>query len=199
MKQERKFARYCWKLTTFTRLSLNGTRNIFTKPMTLYDLIGYTDMSKAAKEVVNGTFLEKYDDDSGDILPKTEQVIRELSMPEEIKVLGKKIETEMSEADFISGFKGWKESMSTFPLGQHLGHYKAIVNDPDLKKQHPEKFHLRERKTNVVSALVKLLNIPIKYGFAPKCWCTLVTVMIEKDPGNPRIKRLRIIHLFEVD
>jgi hypothetical protein len=120
-------------------------------------------------------------------------------MPEEIKVLGKKIETEMSEADFISGFKGWKESMSTFPLGQHLGHYKAIVNDPDLKKQHPEKFHLRERKTNVVSALVKLLNIPIKYGFAPKCWCTLVTVMIEKDPGNPRIKRLRIIHLFEVD
>jgi hypothetical protein len=49
-----------------------------------------------------------------------EQVIQELSMLEEIKVVGKKIETEISEADFISGFKGWKESMSTSPSGQHL-------------------------------------------------------------------------------
>jgi hypothetical protein len=67
-------------------------------------------------------------------------------MPEEIKVLGKQIETEISEADFISGFKDWKESTSTSPSGRHLGHYKAIVNDPDLKKQDPEKSHLRERK-----------------------------------------------------
>jgi hypothetical protein len=148
--------------------------------MVLYDLIGYTGMSQAAKEVVDGTFLEKYGDELGSILPETEQVICELSMPEEIKVLGKKIETEILEEDFISGFKGWKESTSTSPSGRHLGHYKAIVNDPDLKKQDPEKSHLRERETNFVSSLVKLLNIPIKYGFAPKRWCTSVTVMIEK-------------------
>jgi hypothetical protein len=165
----------------------------------LYDLTGYTGMSKAAKEVINGTFLNKYGANLGDILPKTEQVIRELSMPEEIKVLGKQIETEISEADFISGFKGWKERTSTSPSGRHLGHYKAIVNDLDLEKQDPEKSHLRERKTNFVSALVKLLNIPIKYGFAPKHWCTSVTVMIEKDPGNPRIERLRVIHPFEAN
>jgi hypothetical protein len=73
------------------------------------------------------------------------------------------------------------------------------VNDPDLKKQDPENSHLREQKTHFVSALVKLLNIPIKYGFAPKRWCTSVTVMIEKDPGNPRIERLRVIHLFKAD
>jgi hypothetical protein len=53
--------------------------------------IGYTGMSQAAKEVVNGTFLEKYGDKLGNILPEMEQVICELSMPEEIKVLGKKI------------------------------------------------------------------------------------------------------------
>jgi hypothetical protein len=156
-------------------------------------------MSQAAKDVVDGTFLAKYGDELGNILPETEQVIRELSMPEEIKVLGKKIDTEISEEDFISGFKGWKESTSTSPSGRHLGHYKAIVNDPDLKKQDPEKSHLRERETNFVSSLVKLLNIPIKYGFAPKRWCTSVTVMIEKDPGNPRIERLCVIHLFEAD
>jgi hypothetical protein len=92
-----------------------------------------------------------------------------------------------------------KESTSTSPSGWHLRHYKAIVNDPDLKKQDPKHSHLRERKTHFVSALVKLLNIPIKYGFAPKRWCTSVTVMIEKDPGNPRIERLRVIHLFKAD
>jgi hypothetical protein len=53
----------------------------------------------------------------GDILPEMEQVIQELSMPEKIKVLGKKIETEISEEDFMSGFKGWKESTSTSPSG----------------------------------------------------------------------------------
>jgi hypothetical protein len=165
----------------------------------LYDLIGYTGMSQAAKDVVDGTFLVKYGDKLGNILPETEQVICKLSIPEEIKVLGKKIDTEISKEDFISGFKGWKESTSTSPSGQHLGHYKAIVNDPDLKKQDPEKSHLQEWSTNFVSCLVKLLNIPIKYGFAPKRWCTSVTVMIEKDPGDPQIERLCVIHLFEAN
>jgi hypothetical protein len=74
----------------------------------LYDLIGYTGMSQAAKDVVDATFLEKYGDELENILPK---------MPEEIKVLGKKIDNEILEEDFISGFKGWKESTSTCPSG----------------------------------------------------------------------------------
>jgi hypothetical protein len=89
-------------------------------------------------------------------------------MPEEIKVLSEKIDCEISEEDFISGFKKWKESTSTSPSGQHLGHYKAIVYDPDLKKKEPEKQPLREGKTNFVKALVKLINVPLRYGFAPK-------------------------------
>jgi hypothetical protein len=56
------------------------------KNTVLYDLLGYTGMSKAAKDVVEGTFMEKYGDELGDILPETKQVIRELAMPEEIKV-----------------------------------------------------------------------------------------------------------------
>jgi hypothetical protein len=144
-------------------------------------------MSKEAKDVVKGTFLEKYGDEL-DILPETEQVIWELAMPEEIKVLGKKIDHEITVEDFISGFKKWVESMSTSPLGHHLGHYKAIVTNPDLKKQDPEKEHLRACKTNFVEALVKMMNLPLQHGFAPKRWCTSITVMIEKDPGNPRIE-----------
>jgi hypothetical protein len=95
-------------------------------------------MSKAAREVVDGSFLDKDGDELGHILPETEQVIKEVAMPEEIRVLGKKIECEISKEDFISGIKCWKESTLTSPSGCHLGHYKAIVNDPDLKKQDPE-------------------------------------------------------------
>ncbi len=95
-------------------------------------------MSKAAKDMVDGTFMEKYCGKC-DLLPETEQVIWELAMPEEIKVLGKKIDSKISDEDFIDGFKKWKESTLTSPLGQHLGHYKAIVTDLDLKWHTPEK------------------------------------------------------------
>ncbi len=72
-------------------------------------------------------------------VPETEQLIKELSMPEEIPGLGKKIDCEITEEDFISGFKAWKESTSTSPSGRHLGHTTRLfltltVYDPDLKK-----------------------------------------------------------------
>jgi hypothetical protein len=125
-------------------------------------------MSQATKDVVEGTFLEKHGNKLKNILPETGQLIKEMSMPEEIKVLSEKIDCEISEEDFILGFKKWKESTSTSPSGWHLGHYKAIVYDLDLKKQESEKQHLRECKTNFVKALVKLINVPLRYGFAPK-------------------------------
>jgi hypothetical protein len=107
--------------------------------------------------------LEKHGDELKDILPETEQLIKELSMPEEIKVLGKQLDYEMTEEIFISGFKKWKESTSTSPAGCHLGHYKAIVTNPDIKLKEPEQDHLCECKTNFIEALVKL-----QYGFVPK-------------------------------
>jgi hypothetical protein len=79
-------------------------------------------MSQADKDVVEGSFLEKHGDELKDILPETEQLIKELSMPEEIKVIGKQIDYEITEETFfISGFKKWKESTLTSPSGCHLG------------------------------------------------------------------------------
>ena len=68
--------------------------------MVLYDLLGYTGMSKAARDVVDGTFLEKYGDDLGNILPETEQVIKELAMPEEIKVLVRRLTAKSQRKTF---------------------------------------------------------------------------------------------------
>ncbi|KAI2496027.1 hypothetical protein MHU86_18500 [Fragilaria crotonensis] len=45
----------------------------------------------------------------------------------------------------------------------------------------------------------KFLNIAVSRGIAPPRWCKAVNIMLEKDPGRPKINRLRIIHLFEAD
>jgi hypothetical protein len=56
----------------------------------LYNLIGYTGMSQAAKDVVKGTFLEKHGNELKNLLPETEQLIKEMAMPEEIKSSAKR-------------------------------------------------------------------------------------------------------------
>ncbi len=68
----------------------------------LYDVLGYTGMSKAAKDMVDGKSMEMHGDKC-DLLPETEWVIRELAMPEEIKVLGKKIDSALQGNRYRSG------------------------------------------------------------------------------------------------
>jgi hypothetical protein len=119
-------------------------------------------MSKGAREVVEVLSLKSMETSLlGCLLPETEQVIHELTIPEAISILGEQIDCETLQEDFLSGFKGWKESTSMSPSGRHLGHYKTIVTDPNFKKQDPEQAHLCKTKTNFVSALVKFLNLPI--------------------------------------
>ncbi len=71
---------------------------------------------------------------------------------------------------------------TTSPSGRHLGHYKAIIQDPVL-----------------LQCLHDFLNIAIERGIAIPRWSQATNILIEKDPGNPKIHRLRIIHLFEAD
>jgi hypothetical protein len=126
----------------------------------------------AAADIINGSFLNKHE--LPDLLPATRQMIMELAMPDQIKCLKGPISADMiTEADFIFGFKKWKERTSTSPSGQHLGHYKAIIHDAADKTV--------ERTVSPLSHLVTMVNLPLQYGFAPTCWCKSITVMIAKD------------------
>lgn len=99
----------------------------------LADLVGYSGLTTVAKAIVEGTLMEQYGD-SVDMLPEMTSLIMELIMPEEIQQLGR-INPEVSLEDFFHGFQNWKESTSMSSLGWHLGHYKAIINDPERKKE----------------------------------------------------------------
>ena len=70
----------------------------------------------------------------------------------------------------------------TSPSGRHLGHYKTIIKDKLLLK-----------------CLTQALQITVQSGLTLRRWCNAVNILIEKDPGKPKITRLRIIHLFEAD
>ena len=79
-------------------------------------------------------------------------------------------------------FSKWKEKTTTSPSGRHLGHYKAILQEPDLIQYH-----------------CIMASLPLTYGFTPKRWTKAIQIMLEKNPGNPLIHRLRGILILEAD
>lgn len=102
-------------------------------------------------------------------------------IPDSIKHLPD-ISTELTPQDVHRGFTKWKERTSTSLSGRHLGHYKALIQNDML-----------------LSTLTKFLQFIIDKGIVLHRWCNAVNIMIEKDTGDPKITRLRIIHLFEAD
>ena len=80
------------------------------------------------------------------------------------------------------GFKIWTESTATSPSGRHLGHYKALVQDDDM-----------------ADFLITQMELPLRFGFAPTRWANALQIMLPKDPGMPKVDRLRVIQLFEAD
>ena len=70
----------------------------------------------------------------------------------------------------------------TLCLSCHLGHYKAII-----------------KHTILLCCFTQFFSIAIMWGIAIPRWHNATNVLIEKDPGQPCISRLQIIHLFEAD
>lgn len=44
-----------------------------------------------------------------------------------------------------------------------------------------------------------MINLALKHGRSYQRWKKVVNIMLEKEPGNPKIHRLRVIHLYEAD
>mmetsp|Transcript_27180 Transcript_27180/g.54370 ORF Transcript_27180/g.54370 Transcript_27180/m.54370 type:complete len:86 (-) Transcript_27180:159-416(-) len=47
--------------------------------------------------------------------------------------------------------------------------------------------------------LIAQLELPLKYGSVPTRWAKALQTMLPKDPGMPKVERLRVIQLFEAD
>jgi hypothetical protein len=87
------------------------------------------------------------------------------------------ISTDIREDDVTYGFKKLKETTLTSPSRRHLGYYKNLL----------------------LKCLTQALQVTVQSGLTLRRWCYAVNILIEKDPGKPKISQFCIIHLFEAD
>ena len=92
----------------------------------------------------------------------------------------KTVRASLSLEEYKKFWRKKREDTVTSPFGLHVGHFKAAVQ--------------REEILNVHRIM---LLIPFQTSLVPYRWKKTVQTMLEKDPGQPWIHRLRIIELFD--
>ena len=137
----------------------------------------FTSLSQEAEDMLHGIVPQAWHGDN----QLLKEFLASFAIPNTIQEKDQ-INIRISGDDIKKGFQGWKESTSTSPSGRHLGHYKALTQDPEM-----------------LDCLAKFLDIAVSRGISLPRWQNAVNVMIEKDKVNPKLNRLRIIHLFEAD
>ena len=106
----------------------------------------------------------------------------------------------MTSAELLGKIKVWDERTSTSPLtAVHLGHAKAYLAAHDLVPETPECIDLEQTRAAIIDGHVTILNYALQFQHSYTRWQSIVNAILEKDPGKPRIHRLRVIHLYEWD
>jgi len=102
---------------------------------------------------------------------------------------------------FVGKIRTWVESTTTLPSGIHLGHYHALIARHCHKESlnSPECELLDAQQETLIYAHVSLINYALRMGISYDRWKTVVNIMLEKDPGEPKIHRLRVIHIYKAD
>ncbi len=97
-------------------------------------------------------------------------------------------------------FRNWKESTSTSSITKrHLGHYQLLTRLVDLDKEDGEPDDAVENAKKILKAHFLIILTATKFGISLTRWQNVVNSLIVKEPGNPKIHRLRVIHLYEAD
>ena len=107
------------------------------------------------------------------------------------------VDWKLSSSDLEGKIKVWTEKTSTSPVTNvHLGHAKAYYALHPLDPKSKEAEELEDRRTRIINGHLTLLNYALQFGYSYDRWKVIVNALLEKDPGVPRIHRLRVIHLY---
>ena len=144
-----------------------------------YDLFHGPNRHETAKAILEGKLEWKHPIEEVYVfVSNMEKAYNTESLAEEVEQINKAV----TAAEFKSYFKRKDESTESSPSRRHIGHYKAILASDDI-----------------VDMIVSMINIGLKTGQALDCWKKTVSIMLEKDVGQPKLHRLRIIQLFKAD
>ena len=62
-----------------------------------------------------------------------------------------------------------------------------------------QKSELNTKREELLNIHLGIINYCLKFGYSLERWRVSITMMIEKDPGDPKLHRLRVIHIYETD
>ena len=128
------------------------------------------------------------------------QIPEELKMSVNTRMMQKakrkthEIKVEFTVDEVKKGFQRWRETTSTSPSGRHLGHYKSILKRDGTGKEEHE-----ESVDEIFGTQTALMSIAFKHGLSYNRWQNVNTILIEKDPGQPYLHRMRTINIYESD
>ena len=161
----------------------------FTQPPLSMD-VRYNGSGIHAETILEGTY------DTSTIAKPTALFIQHLQS-KTLHTLDGNITTE----DIVGKLKNWPEQTTTSPSGTHLGHYHAIWRPTGCQggEQDKEGQEILDAQKALQDSHTKLLQYALKHRYTFQRWSEVVNIMLEKDPGNPRIHRLRVIHIYEAD
>jgi hypothetical protein len=130
----------------------------------IHDALTFSSLSEESKALLRGVVPSTWVGD--DTL--LQEFLASFQTPQTV-LDAEPINIELSSEDISYGFKTWAESTATSPSGRHLGHYKALIQDPSLLK-----------------SFTSFMNIAIGRGIALPRWRQAVNVMIERILDFPR-------------
>jgi hypothetical protein len=108
----------------------------------------------------------------------------------------------ISQSAYLGKINKWRESTSTSPSGLHLGHYKAMTARhafSDISDNDPRKAEFESQRNDIIKLHLQLLNYGLERGYSFIRWQKVANAMLFKEPGNLKIHRTRVIHLYEAD
>jgi hypothetical protein len=155
----------------------------------LSDLLDWSASADAADLILEG---DHSDDELDEI---TALMIRHMKRSTILDSLS----LQMTEEALVNRVKKWDEGTSTSPSGIDLGHVHALTQRHSIDKDDPEFDELERQRKELIRAHVVLINCALRFGCSYKRWQTVANIMIEKDQNNPKIHRLRVIHVYEWD
>jgi hypothetical protein len=93
-------------------------------------------------------------------------------------------------------YRRWKERTSTSPSGRHLGHFHALLR-PMKAKDEEDRERLEGIRQEIRELHATMLQTAYDNEHVYKRWKYILTCMLGKDIGIPRIHRLQVVHLYE--
>ena len=160
----------------------------FTLPP-LAEKVDFQASTAACEMILNGDFsCEELED-------LTQILLHHFSRRQELDNLPSKL----TKAELLGALSVWNEGTSTSPSEMNLGHYHAMFRRHDYQANTEKAKAFEAKQEKLVQAQLALLNYALRFGHSFHRWKTIVNVMIQKDPGNSKIHRLRVIHIYEAD